>query len=137
LQTGSQSAALHAPEPARGGKVPATLRDPGAIGFWAAVALTGLCAGLGAALLTLVFNATQTLAWGAATPSALLEAARQASPARHLGLLLAAGLATSLCQWLMKRLGSGNGVDTSRRRSGFAPAACRHGRRLAAQRSRS
>jgi H+/Cl- antiporter ClcA len=87
------------------------LRDPGAIGFWIAVALTGLCAGLGAALLTLLFNAAQELAWDASEPSALLEAARQASPQRHIGLLLGAGLVTSLGQWLLKRLASGNGID--------------------------
>ena len=85
-----------AAEPRSGAKVPATLRDPGAIRFWIAVVLTGLCAGLGAALLTLLFDATQELAWGAAEPSALLEAAWQASPQRHLGLLLAAGLAISV-----------------------------------------
>ena len=92
LETGSESAASDATEPAAGAKVPATLRDPGAIRFWIAIVLTGLCAGLGAALLTLLFNAAQELAWGASEPSALLEAARQASPERHVGLLLAAGL---------------------------------------------
>ncbi len=107
MELGSKSAA----EPAAGAKVPATLRDPGAIPFWIAVVLTGLCAGFGAALLTLLFNATQALAWGASEPSALLEAARQASPLRHLGLLFAAGLLTSLGQWLLTRLTSGNGID--------------------------
>ncbi len=99
MDTGSQSAALGAGEPAAGAKVPATLRDPGAIRFWIAVVLTGLCAGLGAALLTLLFDAAQELAWGATSPSALLEAAWQASPERHVGLLLAAGLAISVSQW--------------------------------------
>jgi H+/Cl- antiporter ClcA len=98
---------------AAGAKVPATLRDPGAIRFWIAVAFTGLCAGLGAALLTLLFNATQELAWGAAEPSALFEAARQASPQRHVALLLAAGLMTSFSQWALTRLTSGNSVDVT------------------------
>jgi chloride channel protein, CIC family len=98
---------------AAGAKVPATLRDPGAIRFWTAVALTGLCAGLGAALLTLLFNATQELAWGAAEPSALFEAARQASPQRHVALLLAAGLMTSFSQWALTRLTSGNSIDVT------------------------
>ena len=108
-----KSAASGAAEPSAGAKVPATLRDPGAIRFWTAVVLTGLCAGLGAALLTLLFGAAQELAWGAAEPSALFEAARQASPQRHLVLLLVAGLVTSLGQWLLKRLASGNGIDVT------------------------
>ena len=90
LDTGPESATLGAAEPAAGDKGPATLRDPGAIRFWLAVALPGLCAGLGAALLTLLFDATQEIAWGAAIPSALFEAARQATPERHIGMLLGA-----------------------------------------------
>jgi H+/Cl- antiporter ClcA len=92
-------------------KVPATLRDPGALGFWLAVALTGACAGLGAAALTGLFKTVQELDWGAAEPSALLEAARQTSPSRHVGLLLAAGLFTGVGQWLLTRLTSGNGIE--------------------------
>ena len=62
-------------------------------------------------LLTLLFKAAQELAWGAADPSALLEAARQASPSRHIALLLGAGLLTGLGQWLLTRLTSGNGIE--------------------------
>ena len=76
METGSEAAASSAIERAPHAKVPATLRDPGAIRFWIAVILTGLCAGIGAAFLTLLFNVTQELAWGAAEPSALFEAAR-------------------------------------------------------------
>ncbi len=112
METGSETAPSAATEPA-GAKVPATLRDPGAIRFWIAVVLTGLCAGLGAALLTLLFDATQELAWGAADPSALFEAAWRASPQRHVGLLLGAGLATSLAQWVLTRLTSGNSIDVT------------------------
>src|ERR1700749_3433522 len=101
VETGSEPAASSAAEPAAGAKVPATLRDPGAIRFWTAVILTGLCAGLGAALLTVLFDVAQEPAWGAAEPSALIEAAQQASPRRHLALLLAAGLLVSLGQWLL------------------------------------
>ena len=113
MDTGSQSATVNAAELAAGAKVPATLRDPGGIRFWIAVVLTGLCAGLGAALLTLLFDAAQELAWGAAGPSELLQAARQASAQRHLGLLLAAGLAISVSQWLLTRLTSGNSIDVT------------------------
>ena len=100
-------------EPEPDGKVPATLRDPGAIPFWIAVIMTGLCAGLGAALLTLLFDATQELAWGAAEPSALFEAARLAPPELHIGLLLGAGLVTSLGQLALTRLTSGNSIDVT------------------------
>jgi chloride channel protein, CIC family len=113
VETGSEAAALSAAERAGGAKVPATLRDPGAIRFWIAVVLTGICAGLGAALLTLLFDATQDLAWGAASPSALFEAARQATPELHLGLLLGAGLATSFGQLALTRLASGNSIDVT------------------------
>jgi H+/Cl- antiporter ClcA len=113
LETGSKSAASNVSERAVDAKVPATLRDPGAIRFWTAVVLTGLCAGLGAALLTVLFDVVQELAWGAAEPSALIEAAWQASPRRHLALLLAAGLLVSLGQWLLTRLTSGNGIDVT------------------------
>ena len=101
-------------EPVRaapGGQLPATLGDPGAIHFWSAVALTGVCAGLGAAALTWLFKAVQALAWGVADPSALLEAARKASPLLHIAVLLGAGLVTGLGQWLMTRLTSGNGIE--------------------------
>jgi chloride channel protein, CIC family len=113
LEPVSKSAASDAVEPGTSAKVPATLRDPGGIRFWIAIVLTGLCAGLGAALLTVLFDVAQELAWGAAEPAALFEAARQASPERHLGLLLAAGLATSVSQWLLTRLTSGNSIDVT------------------------
>ena len=60
---------------------------------------------------TLLFNAVQALAWGTSEPSALLKAARNASPVRHVALLLAAGLVTAAGQWLLTRLTSGNGID--------------------------
>jgi chloride channel protein, CIC family len=113
VETGSKSAASGAAEPAAANKVPATLRDPGAIRFWIAVVLTGLCAGLGAALLTVLFDVTQELAWGAALPSALFEAARQAPPKLHVRLLLSAGLVTSLGQLALRRLTSGNSIDVT------------------------
>src|SRR5579872_1536667 len=113
LETGSKSAPSGAAQPAASANVPATLRDPGAIRFWIAVILTGLCAGLGAALLTLLFKGAQELAWGVAEPSALVDAARQASPLRHVGLLLGAGLIVSFGQWALTRLTSGNGVDVT------------------------
>ncbi len=102
----------HVAQPSRpSGRVPATLRDPGALRFWLAVALTGVCAGLGAAGLTLLFKAVQELAWGTAEPEALIEAAREASPLRHVALLFGAGLITGAGQWLLTRLTTGNGIE--------------------------
>ena len=112
METGSNAAARDAAAPSSdGGKVPATLRDPGALDFWLAVALTGVCAGLGAAALTWLFKSVQELAWGAAEPSMLIEAARDASPSHHVAILLGAGLVTVFGQWLMTRLTSGNGIE--------------------------
>ena len=111
METGTKSAASGAAQPTSGGKVPATLRDPGAPRFWLAVVLTGLAAGLGAAVLTLLFKATQDLAWGVADPDALVNAAREAGPLRHVAVLFAAGLVTVLGQWLMTRLTSGNSIE--------------------------
>ena len=65
-------------------KVPASIRDPGAGRFWIAVVLTGVAAGIGAALLTALLKEVQGLAWGAYEPSALTEAARRASAVRHV-----------------------------------------------------
>jgi chloride channel protein, CIC family len=113
LDKGPESATLGAVEPAPRDKVPATLRDPGAIRFWIAVVLTGLCAGIGAALLTLLFDAVQEIAWGAASPAALFEAARQASPELHVGLLVGAGLAVSVGQLALTRLTTGNSIDVT------------------------
>ncbi len=70
MEPGSETAASDAARAAASAKVPATLRDPGGIRFWIAIVLTGLCAGLGAALLTVLFDLAQELAWGAAGPSA-------------------------------------------------------------------
>ena len=113
METGSESAALGATEPAAGAKVPATLRDPGAIRFWIAVVLTGLCAGLGAALLTLLFDAAQEIAWGAAEPSALFEAARQASPGTPHRFAARRRARDQPGSMALTRLTSGNGIDVT------------------------
>ena len=114
METGSGAEARDAAAPfAAEGRVPATLRDPGALNFWLAVALTGVSAGLGAAALTWLFRIVQELAWGAADPSMLIAAARDASPQLHVAILVGAGLVTVLGQWLMRRLTSGNGIEVT------------------------
>src|SRR5208283_502953 len=92
---------------------PGSLLDPGALRFWAAVVLTGVGAGLSAALLTALLKEVQGLAWGAPDPSALTEAARRAGPWCHILMLLGAGVLTAAGQWLLTRLASGNSIDTT------------------------
>jgi H+/Cl- antiporter ClcA len=94
-------------------QVPRSLGEPAALSFWIAVVLTGVGAGLGAALLTALLKEVQGLAWGTTDPEGLTEAARAASPWRHTLMLLGAGLITSGGQWLLTRLTSGNSIDTT------------------------
>jgi chloride channel protein, CIC family len=92
--------------------IPSTLGIPGALQFWLAVVLTGIGTGLGAVFLSRLLEFTQRLAWkGSATD--ILEAAQHASVARHVGVLLCAGLLIGAGQILLKRLSSGNGIDTT------------------------
>ncbi len=92
-------------------KVPATLTAPGAGLFWLLMILTGIGAGLATAALTLLLEAVQHRAWPSPPGATLLDVAAVASPERHLGLLLGAGLITGLGQILLVRLASGNGID--------------------------
>lgn len=95
-----------------GNGIPSTLGKPGAFQFWLAVLLTGIGTGLGAAFLTRLLEFTQRVAWkGSATD--ILDAAQHASVARHVGVLLCAGLLVGAGQILLKQLSSGNGIDTT------------------------
>lgn len=89
--------------------IPATLLQPGAAGFWLAVAFTGLGAGVGAVALTLLLEIVQHWMWPG--PGDLLDAASAAGAWRHILILSAAGLATGAGQFVMVRLTSGNGID--------------------------
>jgi H+/Cl- antiporter ClcA len=92
--------------------IPATLWRPGAAQFWLAILLTGIGTGLCAAALTRLLEVIQHIAWkGSATN--ILEAAQHASAARHIWILLGAGLLTGAGQLLLKQLSSGNGIDTT------------------------
>ncbi|HTV56773.1 MAG TPA: chloride channel protein, partial [Terriglobia bacterium] len=92
--------------------IPSTLRQPGAMDFWLAALLTGITTGVGAVLLTKLLEVVQRLAWrGSATD--ILEAAQHAVPLRHILVLFAAALVTGLGQIILKRLTSGNGIDTT------------------------
>jgi H+/Cl- antiporter ClcA len=99
-------------KPPRGDLIPSTLAHPGAAQFWSAVFLTGIGTGLGAAVLTRLLEFIQHIAWkGSATN--ILDAAEHASVARHILVLLGAGLLTGAGQIILKQLSSGNGIDTT------------------------
>jgi CIC family chloride channel protein len=92
--------------------IPSTLRQPDAPRFWMAVALTGAGTGIAAAALTRLLVAVQRLAWkGSGTD--ILDAAQNVGPWRHVIVLCLAGLITGLGQVVLRRLSSGNGIDTT------------------------
>jgi CIC family chloride channel protein len=103
---------MPSPIPASGDAIPSTLTRPGAVPFWSAVVLTGIGAGVAAAALTQVLELVQRLMWrGSGTD--LLDAARQAGAWRHILVLLGAGIVTGAGQIVLRRLSSGNGIDTT------------------------
>jgi H+/Cl- antiporter ClcA len=99
-------------QPAGGDGIPSTLHSPGAIHFWLAVSFTGIGTGLGAAVLTRLLEFTQHVVWNGSSAN-ILDAAQHASVARHLLVLLGAGILTGAGQILLKQLSSGNGIDTT------------------------
>ena len=78
--------------------------------FWLVIVLTGLGTGASAAALTLILQAVQHHVWPGADMN-LLDAASQATPWRHVLVLVGAGLATGAGQIILVRLASGNGID--------------------------
>ncbi len=94
------------------GTIPTTLARPGALRFWLAICLIGVSTGLAAAALTRLLEDVQSVVWRGSGTN-ILAAARQASAARHLVILLAAGILTGVGQFILKQLSSGNGIDTT------------------------
>jgi CIC family chloride channel protein len=72
------------------------------------VALTGVGAGVGAAILTRLLYFVQHVMWPGPH---ILDAAAQASPSRHIAVLLGAGMLTGAGQIVLRRLTSGNSID--------------------------
>ncbi len=72
--------------------------------------LTGVGAGVSAAVLTVILQWVQQLAWPA-TGSTVLESVTQASPWRHIVVLAVAGLVTGAGQIALVRLTSANGIE--------------------------
>ncbi len=92
--------------------IPSTLHSPRAAPFWFAVLATGAGAGLSAALLTRILEFVQREMWGGSGTDIL--AAAQSTPAmRHILILAGAGVVTGIGQIILKRLSSGNGIDTT------------------------
>lgn len=83
---------------------------PASARFWLAIVLTGVGAGVSAALLMTVLQTVQHLVW--VDPGAdLLDAAAHTAPWRHIAILLGAGLLTGAGQILLVRLTSANSID--------------------------
>ena len=96
--------------------IPPTLLSKGAVGFWAAVILTGAGAGIGAVALTTLLETAQHVMWPGPN---LLDAATHASAWRHVWVLLGAGVLTGAGQIILRRLTSGNGIDITEAISEF------------------
>jgi len=88
-----------------------------AVYFWLTVIFTGAGAGVGAIVLTKLLQSVQHLFWPGTD---LLTAASQASPWRHIYVLLSAGALTGAGQIALRRLTSGNGIDITEAISDFA-----------------
>ena len=95
-----------------GDAIPSTLTHSGAVRFWLAVLLTGIGAGVAAVVLTRLLEMVQRLMWNGPGTN-LLDATGHASAWRHIFVLLGAGLVTGAGQIILKRLSSGNGIDTT------------------------
>jgi chloride channel protein, CIC family len=95
-----------------GDAIPTSLSSPRAVRFWLAIVLIGVSTGLGAAALTKLLEFVQRVAWHGSETD-ILAAAQHASFIRHVLVLVCAGLLTGVGQFLLKRLSSGNGIDTT------------------------
>jgi H+/Cl- antiporter ClcA len=83
--------------------------DRRGIWFWVAVMLTGVGTGVSAGALYMLLTWVQHIAWPG--NGSLLDVVSHASFARHLLILLGAGLLTGLGQLVLSGLSSGNGID--------------------------
>jgi chloride channel protein, CIC family len=88
--------------------IPATLTSPKAVTFWAVALLTGIGAGIAAGALTLLLQAIEHLAWPGRD---ILDAGAHAGYARHLIVLLGAGVLTGIGQLVLQHVSSANGID--------------------------
>jgi H+/Cl- antiporter ClcA len=92
--------------------IPATLDQPSALRFWLSVLGIGLLTGLSAGLLTKLLEWVQGSLWGG-NGTDILDMARRVTSARLFLILLAAGILTGIAQVVLRRLSSGNDIDTT------------------------
>jgi CIC family chloride channel protein len=92
--------------------IPSTLRHPSASRFWSAIVFTGIATGIGSIFLTDLLEWVQRAVWGG-TGLDLLDSVQRAPVWRHVVVLATAGVVTGAGQVLLRRLSSGNGIDTS------------------------
>ena len=92
--------------------IPSTLQHPAAARFWIALLATGALTGLSAAFLTELLEAVQRYMWGGSGTD-ILTSAQHVTASRCVLILAAAGLVTGVGQVLLRRLSSGNGIDTT------------------------
>jgi H+/Cl- antiporter ClcA len=97
--------------------IPPTLTAPRSLIFWSTVLLTGVGAGLAAAILTRLLFVVQHRAWPGPH---LLDAARGADSWHHIGILLGAGVLTGIGQVVLRKLSSGNSIDITEAITNFA-----------------
>lgn len=92
--------------------IPSSIQSPSAARFWTAVFFTGVATGLGAAGLTRLLEWVQHVTWNG-SPTDILDAALHATPLRHIIALIGAGVVTVAAELILRRLSSGNGIDTT------------------------
>jgi len=100
------------PRPNGSDTIPSTLTHPGAAPFWFALILTGVGTGVAAGALTRLLELVQHVMWNGSGTD-LLSAVEHAGVWRHILVLACAGLVTGAGQILLRRLSSGNGIDTT------------------------
>ena len=94
------------------GAIPATLDQPSAPRFWLSVVGIGILTGLAAASLTKLLEWTQRSLWGG-DGTDILDAAQHSGTVRICLILLAAGVITGIAQVVLRKLASGNDIDTT------------------------
>lgn len=92
--------------------IPSNIGRPGAGRFWLAVFCTGVGTGLSAIALTRLLEIVQRWMWGG-NGTNVLDAAQHVEAWRHVFILATAGVVTGLGQVVLRKLSSGNGIDTT------------------------
>ncbi|HEX4164078.1 MAG TPA: chloride channel protein [Bryobacteraceae bacterium] len=92
--------------------IPATLGQPSAPRFWVSVVGIGILTGLSAGLLTKLLEWVQRSLWGG-NGREILDTAQHTAALRVFLILLAAGVVTGIAQVVLRRLSSGNDIDTT------------------------